>query len=86
MPRFDPSAPQRLWLKKNGRKRVNPVAAVMTAVGALLGFVSICFGGMLLRLVAGTLFLAGVAFLDGFRLRDSRPEEDDDLPGPHVLY
>ena len=86
MPQFDPTAPHRRYFEKYGRKSVNPIAAFMTATGVLLGSVAIDFGGMWLRLVAGALFLAGVTFLDGFRFRDCSREEDDDRPGPHVLY
>ena len=86
MPQFDPTAPQRMWLEKHGRKPVNPVAALMTAVGVLLGFVSFYYGGLFLRILSATLFLAGMVFLDGFRSREIKREEDDDLRGPPALF
>ena len=58
----------------------------MTAVGILLGFVSFYFGGISLRILSGTLFLAGTVFLDGFRIREIERRDDNDLPGPHALF
>ena len=86
MPQFDPNAPQRMWLERNGRKSVHPFAAVMTIVGIALGFVSIEFGGLVLRILSCVLFLAGVVFLHGFRLREIRKDGVDDPPGPGALF
>ena len=86
MIRFDPSAPQRMWLEKHGRKPVNTVAALLVIVGILLGTVSSLFGGIFLRVVAVVLFLSGSFFLDGFRRRPTETDKDDDLPGPGALF
>jgi hypothetical protein len=75
-----------MWLEKHGRKPVNPVAALMTVVGVLLGFVADYFGGIFLGIVSGTLFLAGMLFLHGFRRREIESSDDGDLPGPHALF
>jgi hypothetical protein len=75
-----------MWLEKYGRKPVNPVAAFTTVVGVLLGFVSFDSGGVVLPMLSGVLFLGGMVFLDGFRLREVKREEDDDLPGPQALF
>jgi hypothetical protein len=59
-----------MWLKKYGRKRVNPLAAFMTVGGVLLSFVCFDSGSIVLSTLSGVLFLGGIVFLDGFRLRE----------------
>jgi len=75
-----------MWFEKYGRKAVNPIAALMTVVGITLGFVSFFFGSILLRILAVALFLAGIAFLYGFRRRVIQRDNDEDLPGPQSLF
>jgi hypothetical protein len=48
--------------------------------------VSFYYGGLFLRILSATLFLAGMVFLDGFRSREIKREEDDDLRGPPALF
>ncbi len=83
---FDPNAPMRMWLERYGRRPVNRFAALITVVGLLLGCVSVCFGTILLRILAVMLFFGGVRFLNGFRRRPIHRDDDEDLPGPQSLF
>jgi hypothetical protein len=86
MPRFDPTAPLRMFLERQGRRPVSNVAALMVILGSLIGCVGYLNQSTWIRITALLMWLGGMLSLNGFRRRRKEEDSDHNSPGPGCLY
>jgi hypothetical protein len=83
---FDPNAPMRMFLKREGRRPVSKVAALMVVSGFLVGCVGYLNESTWTQISALLLWLGGLYSLYGFRGRHKGEDDDTSSPGPGCLY